>query len=166
MAPDGSCTAAMLLPVAMTTAELTTPGTAGTRCARSAEPAAAGARTACPSWARFSRTGMRTLGAARCSARAARTAGAAQRTAGAALRTAGAARRTAGAGRLGARFARVEHQALADERVQRTLGQLRGRRVLHDVPHEHPVVGARQRMAVVADPDRALEPPVRRVQAV
>src|SRR6266516_1332848 len=98
MAPDGSWTATMLLPVAMMSAAVSTPGTAGTGCAARA---------------RFSRTGIRTLGAAR------RTVLAARRTLGAACGTVVAARGMIGAGRQGGEgLAGVEHQALADERVQ------------------------------------------------
>src|SRR5262249_49838728 len=100
---------------------------------------AARARGPGPAWAAPSRTGMRALRAARPAPRP----------------------HPPGGGLAG-----VEHQALADERVQRPLGQPGGGWALHDVPHQQPVVGAGQRMVVVAHPDRALEPPVGRVQAV
>src|SRR5215475_7490823 len=57
------------------------------------------------------------------------------------------------------RLARVHDDALADERVERPLGRLGQRRVLHDVPDQ-------QRVGVVVHADRALQPPVRRVQPV
>src|SRR6266516_4814115 len=145
MAPDGSWPATMLLPVAMMSAAVSTPGTTGTGCAARA---------------RFSRTGMRTLGAPR------RTVLAARGTVLAARGTVLAARGTVGAGRRGDGFAGVEHQALADERVQRPFRQPGGDRALHDVPDQQPVVGARQRMIVVAHPHSAFEPPVWRVQAM
>src|SRR5256886_9906136 len=137
MARDGSWTATMLLPVAMMSAAVSTPGTTGTGCAARA---------------RFSRTGMRTLGA--------------PRTVLAARGMVLAARGTVAAGRRGDGLAGVEHQALADERVQRPFRQPGGGRALHDVPDQQPVVGARQRMIVVAHPHRAFEPPVGRVQAL
>src|SRR5215831_20060207 len=160
-APDGSWTATMLSPVARTSAAVSTPGTAGTgggACV--AGPAVAGAGGAGPTWAGFSRTGMRTLQAARAAASSGVPA-AGVPVAGvpvAGVPVAGAARRDG--------LARVEHQALADERVQRTFRHPGRGRALHDVPHQQPVVGARQRVIVVAHPDRALEPPVGRVQTV
>src|SRR5580693_8775769 len=47
-----------------------------------------------------------------------------------------------GDGRLG----RVDHDALADEGVQRAVGQAHARRALHDLPDQQPVVGAGQRV--------------------
>src|SRR5439155_3990048 len=140
MAPDGSWTAAMLSPVARTSAAVRTPGTAGTEgggCV--ACPAVGAAGGADRSWAGFSRTGMRTLQAARAAA-----SGGVPATG---VPMASAARRDGLAG--------VEHQALADERVQGPLRHPGGGRVLHDVPHQQAVVGARQRMIVVTHPDRA-----------
>src|SRR5215470_15290853 len=60
----------------------------------------------------------------------------------------------------------VHNDALADERVERPLGGPGQRRVLHDVPDQQPVVSAGQRVGVVVHADRALQPPVRRVQPV
>ena len=45
-------------------------------------------------------------------------------------------------------------------------GELQRLRLLHDVPDQQPVVRLHERVVVVADADRALDPPVRRVQAV
>src|SRR5262249_32436627 len=149
-APDGSWTATMLSPVATMSAAVSTPGTAGTRGGGYvACPGGTGVGGAGPAWAGFSRTRMRTLRAARADVGG---------TAGGGIPAAGAARLAGLAG--------VEHQALTDQRVERPLGHPGGGRVLHDVPHQQPVVGARQRVIVVAHPDRALEPPVGRVQAV
>src|SRR5215470_8549336 len=64
------------------------------------------------------------------------------------------------------RLVRVHDDALADQRVERPLGQPGHRRVLHDVPDQQPVVGAGQRVAVPVHAHGALQPPVRRVQAV
>ena len=81
---------------------------------------------------------------------------------GRAARTLASARSRGGLG-----LVEVEHQALADQRVERPLGPARGSaRRLHDVPDQQPVVGLHQRVLVVVDADRALDPPVRRVQAV
>src|SRR6266516_3088984 len=59
---------------------------------------------------------------------------------------------------------RVDDQALADQRVQRLVGDPGHGRLAHDVPDEQLVEGAGQRMAVVAHANGALHPPVRRVQ--
>src|SRR6202042_3624048 len=61
---------------------------------------------------------------------------------------------------------RVDDEALADERIEHVLGEPGRGRLLHDVPDQHAVIGAGQRMVVVTHPDRALEPPVRRVQCM
>ena len=63
-------------------------------------------------------------------------------------------------------LAGVHHQALPDQRVGQPIdGPCQSRRS-HDVPHQQPVVGLDRRVVVVGDADRALEPPVRRVQGV
>ena len=67
---------------------------------------------------------------------------------------------------LGARLHGVHHQALPDQRVQRLLGEPGHGRPAHDVPDQHPVIRAGQPVLVVVHADRALEPPVRRVQPV
>ena len=72
-----------------------------------------------------------------------------------------------GQDRIGARrLVEVDHQALAEDRVEHLLGPARGARALHDVPDQDPVVGLRQGVVVVVHADRALDPPVRRVQGV
>src|SRR5215831_12814428 len=115
----------MLFPVARTSAAVSTPGTAGTAGVRGrgsvADAPVAGARGAGPTWAGFSRTGMRSLRAARVPASVARA-------------PAGTARAPAGAARP-AGLAGVQHQALADERVQGPLSHPGGGRAPHDVPH-------------------------------
>src|SRR3954462_3727244 len=63
-------------------------------------------------------------------------------------------------------FGEVHDDALADHRVQHAVGQAGGERALHDVPDQEPVVGAGGRVGVVVHADGALDPPVRRVQAV
>src|SRR5262245_22557498 len=112
MAPDGSWTAAMLFPVARTSAAVSTPGTAGTEGVRGGGNVAgapvAGARGAGPTWAGFSRTGMRSLRAARVPPSAAGVPPSAGRAPAGAARPAG--------------LTGVQHQALADERVQGPLG--------------------------------------------
>ena len=60
----------------------------------------------------------------------------------------------------------VQHEALAEHRRQHPLGEAGRARLLDDVPLEEPPVAAHQRMVVVVDADRALQPPVRRVQGV
>src|SRR5690606_26519732 len=69
-------------------------------------------------------------------------------------------------GRSGPGLAEVEHHALADERVEQLAGDLQRLGLLHDLPHQELVVGPCQRVSVVGDAHRALDPPVRRVQAV
>src|SRR5947209_791812 len=64
------------------------------------------------------------------------------------------------------RLDRVHHQALADQRVQRLLGPPGKGRLAHDVPDQQLVVRAGQPVLVIVHADRALEPPVRRVQPV
>src|SRR5579863_3168106 len=66
--------------------------------------------------------------------------------------------------RLG--FHGVHHQALADQRIESLFGQPCDGRLAHDVPDQHPVVGAGHRVLVVVHADRALQPPVGGVQAV
>src|SRR6266536_722790 len=56
------------------------------------------------------------------------------------------------------RFDRVDDQALAEERIERVLDRAGKPRALHDVPDQHPVVGANDRAAFA---ERAVEPPVR-----
>ena len=79
-------------------------------------------------------------------------------------------RRRSGAGRhpflLVQRLAKVQNEALADERRQHPVGQPGGARTLHDVPHQQAVVGGDQRVGVVVRADQAAQPPVGRVQAV
>src|SRR4051812_32754107 len=60
----------------------------------------------------------------------------------------------------------VDHEALAEHRVQRPLRPPGDPRPLDDVPDQEAMVGARQRMIVVADTHGALDPPVRRVERV
>src|SRR5436190_4142360 len=63
----------------------------------------------------------------------------------------------------------VEHHAVADDRIQGLLGatgQGAPALRLHDVPDEDLVVRLHERVLVVVDTDRALQPPVRRVEAV
>src|SRR2546423_15338978 len=63
------------------------------------------------------------------------------------------------------RLVRVQHETLADQRVEQALGAARQPRPGGDVPDQEPVVGAHGgRVAVYAG--GALEPPVRRVQRV
>src|SRR5215475_1743239 len=75
-------------------------------------------------------------------------------------------RRDRNGDRCARRLMRVHDDALADQRVQRPLGEPGHRRVLDDVPDQQPVVGAGQRVAVPVHAHGALQPPVRRVQAV
>ena len=63
-------------------------------------------------------------------------------------------------------LAEVEHHALADQRVEDLAGVLERLGLLHDLPDQEPVVRLGERVVVVVDADRALDPPVRRVQAV
>src|SRR3954454_22980773 len=65
-----------------------------------------------------------------------------------------------GMGHRGLGLAEVEHHALADQRVEHPAGQLQHPRLVDDLPDEQPVVGLHQRVLVVADADRALDPPV------
>src|SRR5258708_374420 len=60
----------------------------------------------------------------------------------------------------------VYDKALADQRVQRLIGDPGDGWLVHDVPDKKPVEGAGQRMIIVAHADGALYPPVRRVQPV
>src|SRR4051812_27383549 len=63
-------------------------------------------------------------------------------------------------------FVQVDHEALAHDRVECPVDDARRRRLRCDVPDQHAVVEARQRMIVTAYTDSALQPPVRRVQPV
>src|SRR5215467_10400362 len=61
---------------------------------------------------------------------------------------------------------RVDDEALADERVQRLVGDPGGGWLAHDVPDEDLVVGTGERVIVLVDAYQAFQPPVRRVQPV
>src|SRR3954453_633542 len=63
-------------------------------------------------------------------------------------------------------LAEVQHHALADQGVEHLADQAQRAGLLHDLPHQQAVVGPGERVDVVADADRALDPPVRRVQTV
>src|SRR5699024_6108536 len=63
-------------------------------------------------------------------------------------------------------LAEVEHDRFAEHRVEQLLRGAGDPRPLHDVPLQELVIGLRQRVIVVLRADRALEPPVRRVQRV
>src|SRR5215469_5655700 len=71
-----------------------------------------------------------------------------------------------GPGAAGSRLGRVDDEALADQRVQGPVSELRGGGLAHDVPDQQPVVGAGKRVLVVVHADCALQPPVGRVQCV
>src|SRR5215470_10176774 len=135
IAPDSSCAAAMVSPVARISASVSTPPTAGARPGRER---AYGINCPESSRARLSPTGMRLR--RRC--------------------------RDRNGNRRAQRLMRVHDDALADHWVERPLGQPGHRRVLHDVPDQQPVIGAGQRVAVPVHAHDALQPPVRRVQAV
>ncbi len=70
------------------------------------------------------------------------------------------------AGRRAAPLGGIDDEALADERVEGGLGHLGEGGLAHDVPDQQPVVGPHGEMVVVVHPDRALQPPVGRVQPV
>src|ERR1022692_3604522 len=61
---------------------------------------------------------------------------------------------------------RVDDEALADQRIQGLISEPGNRRLAHDVPDQQPVIAARERVIIVVHADRALEPPVGRVQRV
>src|SRR5260370_27936569 len=58
----------------------------------------------------------------------------------------------------------VYDKALADQRVQRLIGDPGDGWLVHDGPDKKPVEGAGQRMIILAHADGALYPPVRRRQ--
>ena len=64
------------------------------------------------------------------------------------------------------RLGQVDDQALPDQRAQDAVSGAGGQRCLHDVPDQDLVVRRHRRMLVVAGPDQAAQPPVRRVQAM
>src|SRR6476646_7902357 len=57
------------------------------------------------------------------------------------------------------RLVEVDDQALPDQRVEDLLCPARGPRRLHDVPDQQQVVRLRERVVVLVDADRALDPP-------
>src|SRR4051812_4618831 len=61
------------------------------------------------------------------------------------------------------RLAQVDDDALADQRVEQSLGYSCRPGGAHHVPHEQPVVGLHQRVVALVDTDCALDPPVRRM---
>src|SRR5215469_5107574 len=61
---------------------------------------------------------------------------------------------------------RVHDEALADPRVQSAVGELGDGGLPHDVPDQQLVISGGQRVIVVVNADRALQPPVRGVQRV
>src|SRR5262245_53744092 len=60
----------------------------------------------------------------------------------------------------------VDDEALSEHGTEEAVRDAGHGRMLLDVPDQEPVVGAGQRVIVVAGADRALQPPVRGVQAV
>src|SRR5947209_100916 len=60
----------------------------------------------------------------------------------------------------------VHDEALADHGVERVLDETDGARRVGDVPRQEAMVEPGQRVLIVVDADRALQPPVRRVQGV
>src|SRR5438270_6334376 len=64
------------------------------------------------------------------------------------------------------RLGGVHDDALADDGIERPLDQPHGAGGVGDVPRQEAVVQPRQQGLVVIDADRALQPPVRRVQGV
>src|SRR5699024_4236538 len=71
-----------------------------------------------------------------------------------------------GPGRCAGRAAGVDHEALAEHRVQEALGPAGGGGGLRDVPDQEAVVGLDEGVVVVGGADRALQPPVRAVEGV
>src|SRR5690606_19442638 len=65
---------------------------------------------------------------------------------------------TSGRGTRRSRLAQVDHEALADQRVEQPLGGAGDPGPLHQVPHQEPVVQPGQRVVVVVRSDRALQP--------
>src|SRR4051794_7785059 len=74
--------------------------------------------------------------------------------------------RLLGSGQRGGRLGGVHDEALADQRVEGVLDEAHGARRVGDVPRQEAMVGAGEDVLVVVDADRALDPPVRRVQGV
>src|SRR5215470_15112353 len=66
----------------------------------------------------------------------------------------------------GRMLGRVDDEALTDQGVHGAVGDSRDGWLAHDVPYQDLVEPAGQRMVVVAHANRALEPPVRRMQRV